>query len=186
MHRIKFAAVISALLMSLGFVNFATTAEASSAKAGTACKKSGTTSAIAGVKFQCMKSGKYLLWIRSSKIIDFYDAPLLGGVDPITFENITSRVDDIAPSVWQNAQDVIAANMNLPGAKTPFVIYRSPNLKDSFYKDATTWMQRVNSLYANFDQPYKTYLYFTTGQDLESTYKEVSKRFENGYAQDIK
>jgi hypothetical protein len=161
-------------------------ASAASVKAGASCNKSGATSAIAGVKFQCMKSGKYLLWIRTSRIIDFYDAPPLAGENPINFNNINSRVDDIGKIMWQNAQDVIAKNISLPGAKTPFVIYRSPNLKDSFYKDASTWMKRVNTLYANFDQPYKTYLYFTTGQDLEVTYKEVSKRFENGYAQDIK
>ena len=120
------------------------------------------------------------------KKVVFYDPPPMAGANPITFANITSRIDEIAPIVWQNSQDVIAQNANLPGAKTPFVIYRSPHLGDGFYKDASLWMKRVNSLYANFAHPIKTYLYFTTGQDLESTYKEVSKSINDSYARDIK
>ena len=161
-------------------------ASAVNATLGATCSKAGAISNINGVKLKCYKSGKKLLWIRISKIVDFYDAPAIETVDPITFENIASRIDDISQTVWQNAQDVIANNMNLPGAKTSYKIYHSPNMEIGFYKDAGAWMERVNSLYANFALPVKTYLYFTTAQDLGSTYREVLKTFAQNWATDMK
>jgi hypothetical protein len=127
-----------------------------------------------------------MLWIRVSKIIDFYDAPVIKSAHPITFENINSRINDISKTVWQNAQQVIAKNMDLPGAKTPYKIYHSPTMGIGFYKHAGAWMDRVNSLYANFALPVKTYLYFTTGKDLDSTYHEVLKTFSQNWANDMK
>ena len=173
-------------LILLGTIFVSPQASAVNAKIGAKCTKSGATSNVAGVKLQCYKSGKNLLWIRISKIVDFYDAPVTEVADPITFENINSRIDDISQTVWQNAQDVIAKNMNLPGAKTPYKIYHSPNIGVGFYKDAGMWMNRVNSLYANFALPVKTYLYFTTGEDLDLTHREVLKTFPEMWARDMK
>ena len=173
-------------LILFGSVFISPQASAVDAKIGAKCSQSGAISNTHGVKLKCYKSGKNLLWIRISKIVDFYDAPALRGENPITFENINSRVDDISQVVWQNAQDVIAKNMNLPGAKTPYKIYHSANMGVGFYKDAGMWMERVNSLYANFALPVKTYLYFTTGEDLDSTYRQVLKTFPQNWANDMK
>jgi hypothetical protein len=173
-------------LIVFGTIIVSPQASAVNAIIGTKCNKSGAISNTAGVKLECYRSGKNLLWIRVSKIVDFYDAPEVEGTNPITFDNITSRIDDISQTVWQNAQDVIAKNANLPGAKTPFKIYHSPNIGVGFYKDAGKSMDRVNSLYANFALPVKTYLYFTTGGDLSSTYREVLKTFPKMWARDMK
>jgi hypothetical protein len=94
-------------LILLGTVFVSPQASAVNAKIGAKCSKSGAISNSAGVKLKCYKSGKNLLWIRISKIVDFYDAPAIEAADPITFENINSRIDDISQTVWQNAQDVI-------------------------------------------------------------------------------
>ena len=185
MRRLSLFTLFTTLIL-LGPVFITSQASADTARAGAQCTKSGAISSSAGVKFQCYKSGKKLLWIRSSKIVDFYDAPPLEGVNLITFQNINSRIDDISPIVWQNAQDVIAKNMNRPGAKTPYKIYHSPGMGVDFYKYARKSMERVNSLYANFALPVKTYLYFTTGKDLELTYREVLKTFPENWARDMR
>ena len=119
------------------------------------------------------------------KRVPLYDPPSMVGTNPITFANITSRINDIGPTVWQNAQDVIARNKDLPGATVPFEIYRSPHLDSSFYKDASTWMTRVNALYANFAKPTKAYLYFTTYDDLVTTSAEIGKTFQPVFAQAV-
>ena len=162
-------------------------ANAGTVKAGAVCTTADATSAVAGVKFTCIKLGKKLIWSKGVKVlaksgtsVTFKASipitlPISQSTDPksITFSNILSRVADIPTASYNSNEAVIAVNA-LP--IVPYDIFISPDIAGSITKShVSELIDRSLKLFAGFQEPkyFAVYIYDYKGVSwAENKYEE--------------
>ena len=115
--------------------------------------------------FKCIKSGKKLVWSEitptvkaSAKPIEKvnklkYLVPLKPtGENPITWENIESRVDEVSTVAWQSAQQTMEANSGSKKAGSIKVIY-APLTPDTHYSGFEEHLRTGIKLWNRFILP---------------------------------
>jgi hypothetical protein len=105
---------ILVLLVSMAFLGTSLSVPAFGAvKAGTVCKKLGSTSIASGKKYTCIKSGKQMVWDKGVLVPkETISAPLA----PTSFEYLPARIDGIIYGAWLKASQQIQQTSSPLGA----------------------------------------------------------------------
>ena len=196
MKRILSLLVAITTFLAFGFDN---AIGASPIKAGASCSKLNAVVISSGVKFQCIKSGKKLVWDKGVLVTKPSTSPTgsptsstsatpspsptptskyvalhpVEGPFGITWENLVSKFNDISAAAWLDAQATIKRNQSLPGTGPKFYSYISPEaLKvDPLIGDAETLLKRDFALFARFPSYPDVYFVALTTPERVATEK---------------
>lgn len=111
--------------------------------------------------FTCIKSGKKLIWDRGIVTINLptsqqnksYLIPLSpSGTNPITWENIEKRINEISSVAWQSTQDTLKANESSRINNSTKVIY-APLTSVSHYSGFEDYLRIGIKLWNRFILP---------------------------------
>ena len=178
---------------------------ASPIKAGASCSKLNTVVISSGVKFQCIKSGKKLVWNKGVLVTKPSTSPTgsptsstsatpspsptptskyvalhpVEGPFGITWENLVSKFNDISAAAWLDAQATIKRNQSLQNTGPKFYSYISPEaLKvDPLIGDAETLLKRDFALFARFPSYPDVYFVALTTPERVATEKILGTKF---------
>jgi len=176
MYRKISAAVVSLLIV--GLCTFSSIASASNG--GAACSKIHSIKTSGNLKFECIKSGKKLVWGKGTKISKGFVAKIpislpVAQSGSITFANAADRVSEIPTVSWQRIQDIIDVS---PEVKVPFQILIGPNTTTVTKSLEEKLLSRQFKLWNGFQQTkYLTVIAhnFTDMNWAATTYDKVVK-----------
>jgi len=169
--RIKHTLLVAIVAGSLCITNSAYGA----VKQGSPCKKAGTTSAVNGLKYTCIKSGKKLVWSKGVKVslptppstptpvptpsVTPSATPTPTPtptaepiVLPTSFEDLYEKRKGVSLAAWQKSSEIIKSSRNKSG---PLEIITGPNTKPNF-DDYPTPVGLVSRLFPARSEPART------------------------------
>jgi hypothetical protein len=109
----------------------------------------------------------------SAKAI-YYVPPRPTSANPITFANLTSRVDDIPRAVFDSLQETKARNATLAGARIQINIIRGAHVKGTFYDNTEQWIKAEVKALAHFARFKKIYIFEYGFEDVKSIQKKMN------------
>ena len=162
--------IASFLIASLVAVSYGISASG----AGNPCTKIHTTKTIGKFKYECVKSGKKLVW---NKGIALLNKPAEESAVPIpiaipvprgsiTFENIMDNVDNVAQVAFENVQAALVSNPFPKAINT--TIWVGPNTIPVGSMSEKERIQTAMKLWSGFNQPKTIGLFFFNTQDEPS------------------
>jgi hypothetical protein len=162
----------------------------SAVNAGSTCAILKQKVVFAGFKYSCNKSAKGFVWSKGTrvatsgstqmvvsgakKVSTRSDSPAIALYiptqpkvsNPITFGNILSRIREIPTFAYNNAQDAVKNNADLPAAKNSVIEVQGSHLSSSIYDGSIDWIKKVIAMYGHFPQPPTTYLFEYPAEDI--------------------
>jgi hypothetical protein len=115
----------------------------------------------------------------ATAVSSYYVPPRPTSSNPITFANITSRVNDIPRAVFDSLQETKARNASLAGSRIKVNIIRGAHVKGTYYDKAEWWIhEEVKALahFANFD---KAYIFIYDFKDISWIQSKMNSLLNN-------
>jgi hypothetical protein len=99
----------------------------------------------------------------------------------ITWENVSSRINDIAAASWTDAQATILRNANLPSALSGYKSYISPGalLVDPNVGEADRYLKRTFSLFARIPSPRSIIFVATTQEERVASELQIDTMYKD-------
>jgi hypothetical protein len=153
-------------------------------KAGALCTMLGSTSIAANKKFTCVKTGKKMVWNQGTTVkvenstTTFVPHPVEGNYG-ITWENVTSKFNDISAAAWTDAQATITRNSGLKSALAGYKSYISPGAlaTDPEIGEAEIYLKRAFSLFARIPAPKNVIFVATTQEERLDTKSQIDRLY---------
>jgi hypothetical protein len=137
--------------------------------------------------YTCIKSGKKLVWSSGSpinkastkptekqkKIFDLIPLKPVA-TNPLTWENIESRVDEISTVAWQSAQDTLIANSKNSKAGSIKVIY-APLTPTTHYSGFEEYLRTGIKLWNRFTLPPQSTFLVYSYDEIPWATKQIEK-----------
>lgn len=97
----------------------------------------------------------------------------------ITWDNVSSKFNDIAAAAWTDSQITILRNKNLPNASSNYKSYFSPGslINDPEIKVIDTYLNRAFFLFARIPSPKNVFLVATTASERIETLKMMDSLY---------
>ena len=102
----------------------------------------------------------------------------------LTWQNITSHVQDISAAAYTDAHATIARNQGLPNASSAFTTYISPGALQIYpaAENAPSLMRRTFSLFANYPHASQVFYIGTTQEEKDQTFTKLDTLYaDNGF-----
>jgi len=181
----KHLAQVLVLFLIVGV--FATPAIAASPKAGAKCSTFGQSIISFEKKFTCVKIGSKLVWNNGlevkNKVQTTTFAPhSVEGSYGITWENVSSKFNDISAAAWTDAQATIIRNKDFKTALAGYKSYISPGAiaTDPEIGEAETYLKRTFSLFARIPAPKNVIFVATTQEERKATKAQIDRLYPDG------
>ena len=172
------------VLTSLAFSLMTNTASVAAVKAGGSCSQLGSTTTSGGYQYTCIKSGKKLTWNTGTKVkvetsATTFIPHAVEGNYGITWENVTSKFNDISAAAWTDAQATIIRNGGLKSALAGYKSYLSPGAlaTDPEIGEAEIYLKRAFSLFARFPAPKNVIFVATTQEERLATKTQIDRLY---------
>jgi hypothetical protein len=156
----RFLALALAPLLVLGVC--AAPAIAATPKAGTKCSTFGQSIVSSGKKFTCVMVGSKQVWNKGISVISAtpkkktFITPLpANSSNPITWQNIENRVNEISSVSWQSAQATLKENSKSAVTTSIKVIY-APQTATTHYSGFEDYLRTGVQLWNKFTLPPQT------------------------------
>lgn len=94
---------------------------------------------------------------------------------PVTWENLTERLDELPEIVYDDVKLTIERNKALPDYKVDYEVYRGPNLPDKHYAELDSWLDDLFAFYGNSYRPDSEIFLIFPYEDLEWAVQQLSK-----------
>lgn len=143
------------LIVSISLaVAISTSPAFAAAKAGAPCKKINATEKSASKSFQCVKSGKKLIW----------KAVATEPAAPTSFENLLANYKGIPAAAWKSTQNNLATGSDVA---PPHEFIIGPKTRLPYEKSVTEIaLKKVTAIFRGFAQPPKQTSLFYNYSDL--------------------
>ena len=188
------------VITSLAFSLLTNTSSIAAVKAGGSCSKLGSTTTTSGYQYSCIKSGKKLIWNTGTKVkietntevkietntevkietnTETFVPHSVEGNYGITWENVTSKFNDISAAAWTDAQATIIRNKGLESAFAGYKSYLSPGAlaTDPEIGEAEIYLKRAFSLFARIPAPKNVIFVATTQEERLATKSKIDRLY---------
>ena len=172
------------VITGLAFSLLTNTASIAAVKAGRSCSKLGSTTTTDGYQYSCIKSGKKLIWNTGTKVkietnTKTFVPHTVEGNYGITWENVTSKFNDISAAAWTDAQATIIRNKGLKSALAGYKSYLSPGAltTDPEIGEADIYLKRLFSLFARIPAPKNVIFVATTQEERLATKSKIDQLY---------
>jgi hypothetical protein len=172
------------VLTSLAFSLLTNAASIAAVKAGGGCSKLGSTTTTGGYQYSCIESGKKLIWNTGTKVkietnTKTFVPHTVEGNYGITWENVTSKFNDISAAAWTDAQATIIRNKGLKSALAGYKSYLSPGalVTDPEIGEAEIYLKRAFSLFARIPAPNNVIFVATTQEERLATKSKIDRLY---------
>jgi len=167
--------LVAILVLSLTGIQLNASA---SVKAGNSCPKLGITSAVAGKKYTCVKSGKKLIWNKGIAPAKATPTPTSTPTPtptpsptptvatqsnsfPTSFSDLYEKRKGISTAVWMKVNSRLSSNVQLP----PIETYRGPTTP-IYVKDPEEYFKFVAQVFSEKAFPKKIVVFYWNHQDM--------------------